>query len=171
MKTELIEKAYAVARERFAAIGVDTFAAMQQLQKPYIPAILMPKSAQDREFLNSLIGGKGQLGTTDAADPTVMPSVKEAIESSTGMPVRKQHLWACIAYARMVQVRSLRQLLMPRQQTDDTPLPPLERLVLAHELAVMPVGAVYDFFNMKHNIPVGEEILQCIRQYNTEQEP
>ena len=33
MKTELIEKAYAIAKERYAAIGVDTDAAMEKLQK------------------------------------------------------------------------------------------------------------------------------------------
>lgn len=32
MKTELIEKAYAIAKERYAAIGVDTDAAMEKLQ-------------------------------------------------------------------------------------------------------------------------------------------
>ena len=33
MKTELIEKAYAIAKERYAAIGVDTDAALEKLQK------------------------------------------------------------------------------------------------------------------------------------------
>ncbi|MBP5711839.1 MAG: L-rhamnose isomerase, partial [Prevotella sp.] len=36
MKAELIEKAYAVAKERYAAIGVDTDAALDQLQKQQI---------------------------------------------------------------------------------------------------------------------------------------
>ena len=33
MKTELIEKAYAIAKERYAAIGIDTDAVLEQLQK------------------------------------------------------------------------------------------------------------------------------------------
>ena len=33
MKTELIEKAYAIAKERYAAVGVDTDAALEKLQK------------------------------------------------------------------------------------------------------------------------------------------
>jgi len=33
MKTELIEKAYAIAKERYAAIGIDTDAALEKLQK------------------------------------------------------------------------------------------------------------------------------------------
>ena len=33
MKRELIEKAYEIAKERYAAIGVDTEAAMEALQK------------------------------------------------------------------------------------------------------------------------------------------
>jgi L-rhamnose isomerase len=32
MKKELIEKAYEIAKERYAAIGVDTDAAMEKLQ-------------------------------------------------------------------------------------------------------------------------------------------
>ena len=33
MKTELIEKAYGIAKERYATIGVDTDMAMDELQK------------------------------------------------------------------------------------------------------------------------------------------
>ena len=36
MKAELIEKAYAVAKERYAAIGVDTDAVLDLLQKQQI---------------------------------------------------------------------------------------------------------------------------------------
>ena len=36
MKTELIEKAYAVAKDRYAAVGVDTDAVLDQLQKQQI---------------------------------------------------------------------------------------------------------------------------------------
>ena len=36
MKTELIEQAYAVAKERYAAIGVDTDAALKKLQQQQI---------------------------------------------------------------------------------------------------------------------------------------
>ena len=36
MKAELIEKAYAVAKDRYAAIGVDTDAVLDQLQQQQI---------------------------------------------------------------------------------------------------------------------------------------
>ena len=36
MKAELIEKAYAVAKERYAAIGVDTDKAIEELEKQQI---------------------------------------------------------------------------------------------------------------------------------------
>ena len=40
-----------------------------------------------------------------------------------------------------------------------------ERLALLEEAKSRPFGAVYDYFNMKHNIPVGEEFIADIQQY------
>ena len=40
-----------------------------------------------------------------------------------------------------------------------------ERLALLEEAKSLPFGAVYDYFNMKHNIPVGEEFIADIQQY------
>ena len=33
------------------------------------------------------------------------------------------------------------------------------------EAKSMPFGAVYDFFNLKNNVPVGEEFIAAIQQY------
>ena len=40
-----------------------------------------------------------------------------------------------------------------------------ERLALMEEAKSMPFGAVFDYFNMKNNVPVGEEFIACIQQY------
>ena len=40
-----------------------------------------------------------------------------------------------------------------------------ERLALMEEAKSMPFGAVFDYFNLKNNVPVGEEYIQCIQQY------
>ena len=40
-----------------------------------------------------------------------------------------------------------------------------ERLALMEEAKSMPFGAVYDYFNLKNNVPVGEEFIACIQQY------
>ena len=40
-----------------------------------------------------------------------------------------------------------------------------ERLALLEEAKTLPFGAVYDYFNMKHNIPVGEEFIADVQQY------
>ena len=40
-----------------------------------------------------------------------------------------------------------------------------ERLALLEEAKSLPFGAVYDYFNMKHNIPVGEEFIADVQQY------
>ena len=40
-----------------------------------------------------------------------------------------------------------------------------ERLALLEEAKSLPFGAVYDYFNLKHNIPVGEEFIADIQQY------
>lgn len=40
-----------------------------------------------------------------------------------------------------------------------------ERLALLEEAKTLPMGAVFDYFNMKNNVPVGEEFIPCIQQY------
>ena len=40
-----------------------------------------------------------------------------------------------------------------------------ERLALLEEAKSMPFGAVYDYFNLKNNVPVGEEFISSIQQY------
>ena len=40
-----------------------------------------------------------------------------------------------------------------------------ERLALLEEAKTLPFGAVYDYFNYKNNVPVGEEFIGCIEQY------
>lgn len=43
-----------------------------------------------------------------------------------------------------------------------------ERLALLEEAKTLPMGAVFDYFNMKNNVPVGEEFIPCIQQYEKE---
>jgi len=43
-----------------------------------------------------------------------------------------------------------------------------ERLALLEEMKSLPFGAVYDYFNLKNNVPVGEEFIGCIQQYEKE---
>ena len=43
-----------------------------------------------------------------------------------------------------------------------------ERLALLEEMKSLPFGAVYDYFNLKNNVPVGEEFIGCIQQYENE---
>ncbi|MCR4853412.1 MAG: L-rhamnose isomerase [Prevotella sp.] len=40
-----------------------------------------------------------------------------------------------------------------------------ERLALLEEAKTLPFGAVFDYFNLKNNVPVGEEFIPCIQQY------
>ena len=40
-----------------------------------------------------------------------------------------------------------------------------ERLALMEEAKSMPFGAVFDYFNLKNNVPVGEEYIAAIQQY------
>jgi len=40
-----------------------------------------------------------------------------------------------------------------------------ERLALLEEAKTLPMGAVFDYFNMKNNVPVGEDFIPCIQQY------
>ena len=40
-----------------------------------------------------------------------------------------------------------------------------ERLALMEEAKSMPFGAVFDYFNLKNNVPVGDEFITAIQQY------
>lgn len=40
-----------------------------------------------------------------------------------------------------------------------------ERLALLEEEKTLPFGAVYDYYNLKHNVPVGEEYIADIQKY------
>ncbi len=40
-----------------------------------------------------------------------------------------------------------------------------ERLALLEEAKTLPFGAVFDYFNLKNNVPVGEDFIPCIQQY------
>lgn len=40
-----------------------------------------------------------------------------------------------------------------------------QRLALLEEAKTLPFGAVFDYFNWKNNVPVGEEYISCIEQY------
>ena len=40
-----------------------------------------------------------------------------------------------------------------------------EKLALLEEMKSLPFGAVYDYFNLKNNVPVGEDFITCIQQY------
>ena len=43
-----------------------------------------------------------------------------------------------------------------------------QRLALLAEEKTLPFGAVYDYFNWKNNIPVGEEYIADIEKYEAE---
>ena len=43
-----------------------------------------------------------------------------------------------------------------------------ERLALLEEAKTLPMGAVYDYFNLKNNIPVGEEYIADVEKYEAE---
>ncbi len=40
-----------------------------------------------------------------------------------------------------------------------------EKLALLEEMKSLPFGAVYDYFNLKNEVPVGEEFIACVQQY------
>ena len=40
-----------------------------------------------------------------------------------------------------------------------------EKLALLEEMKSLPFGAVYDYFNLKNNVPVGEEFIAKVQQY------
>ena len=43
-----------------------------------------------------------------------------------------------------------------------------QRLALLEEAKTLPFGAVFDYFNYKNGVPVGEEFIGCIEQYEKE---
>lgn len=43
-----------------------------------------------------------------------------------------------------------------------------QRLALLEEAKTLPLGAVYDYFNLTHNVPVGEEYLADVEKYEQE---
>ncbi len=43
-----------------------------------------------------------------------------------------------------------------------------EKLALMEEMKSLPFGAVYDYFNLKNNVPVGEEFIAKVQQYEKE---
>lgn len=90
MKTELIEKAYAIARERYAGIGVDTEQALAALQN--ISLSLHCWQADDvTGFENrggDLTGGIQATATTRAKPATSGSCVPTSLRPSRSSPVR-----------------------------------------------------------------------------------
>ena len=43
-----------------------------------------------------------------------------------------------------------------------------ERLALMEEMKSLPIGAVYDYFNLKNGVPVGEEFIGRVQEYERE---
>ncbi|MDD4759212.1 MAG: L-rhamnose isomerase, partial [Bacteroidaceae bacterium] len=43
-----------------------------------------------------------------------------------------------------------------------------ERLALLEEAKTLPMGAVYDYFNLKNNVPVGENYISSVDEYEKE---
>lgn len=43
-----------------------------------------------------------------------------------------------------------------------------QKLALLEEAKTLPFGAVFDYFNFKNNVPVGEEFIPCIEKYEKE---
>ena len=74
---------------------------------------------------------------------------------------------AYIIGTRATQKCILQALLEPkqllRQYEDNDQL--FERLALMEEAKSMPFGAVFDYFNLRNNVPVGDEFISCIQQY------
>ena len=74
---------------------------------------------------------------------------------------------AYIIGTRATQKCILQALLEPKQKLreyeDNGQL--FERLALMEEAKSLPFGAVFDYFNLKNNVPVGEEYIACIQQY------
>ena len=60
----------------------------------------------------------------------------------------------------------LEPLLLLRQYEDNGQ--GFEKLALLEEMKSLPFGAVYDYFNLKNDVPVGEEFIGRIQQYEKE---
>ncbi len=77
---------------------------------------------------------------------------------------------AYIIGTRAAQKCILSALLEPskqlRQYEDNGQL--FERLALLEEAKTLPMGAVYDYFNMVNNVPVGESFIADIEKYEAE---
>ena len=74
---------------------------------------------------------------------------------------------AYIIGVRAAQKSLLQALLEPigtlRRYEDEGKL--FQRLALLEEEKTLPLGAVYDYFNLKNNVPVGEEYIACVEHY------
>ena len=74
---------------------------------------------------------------------------------------------AYIIGSRATQKCILQALLEPKQKLreyeDNGQF--FERLALMEEAKSLPFGAVFDYFNLKNNVPVGEEFIAAIQQY------
>ena len=68
---------------------------------------------------------------------------------------------------RATQKSLLHALLEPlhtlREYEDNNRL--FERLALLEEAKTLPEGVVYDYYNLTHNLPVGEEFIQNVNEY------
>ena len=68
---------------------------------------------------------------------------------------------------RATQKSLLHALLEPlhtlREYEDNNRL--FERLALLEEAKTLPEGSVYDYYNLTHNLPVGEEFIQNVNEY------
>ena len=77
---------------------------------------------------------------------------------------------AYIVGVRAAQKSLLQAFLEPldilRKYEDEGML--FERLALLEEAKTLPMGAVYDYFNLKNNIPVGEEYIADVEKYEAE---
>jgi L-rhamnose isomerase len=74
---------------------------------------------------------------------------------------------AYIIGARATQKCILQALLEPKEllrKYEDNGQN-FERLALMEEAKSLPFGAVFDYFNLKNNVPVGEEFIAAIQQY------
>jgi len=74
---------------------------------------------------------------------------------------------AYIVGTRATQKCILQALLEPLQQLRayEDKEQNFERLALLEEAKSLPFGAVFDYFNLKNNVPVGEDYIACIQQY------
>jgi len=63
----------------------------------------------------------------------------------------------CVLQALLEPLKKLREYEDNEQN--------FERLALLEEAKSLPFGAVFDYFNMKNNVPVGEEFIPAIQQY------